>query len=58
LAGGIALLSAATLIGRLGVQQTGPVAFGQNDVWLTIKTRPRGRVIYVLLRPAGSDPDL
>jgi hypothetical protein len=57
LAGGIALLSAATLIGRLRLQQTGRLALGTNEVWLTIKTRPRGHTIYVSLRPAGSDPE-
>ncbi len=54
--GGIALLSAATLIGRLEVQRTGIPAVGQHEVWLTIETRPRGHTIYIPLRPAGWDP--
>ena len=56
--GGIAMLSAAALIGRLRVQQTGTLALGQHEVWLTIETRPRGHTIYIPLRPAGSDPGL
>jgi len=54
--GGIALLSASALVGRFQVQQTGTPALGQQEVWLTIETRPRGHTIYIPLRPAGSDP--
>ncbi|MFV1971825.1 MAG: hypothetical protein ACC683_12595 [Acidimicrobiia bacterium] len=55
LVGGIALLSAAALIGRLQVQQTSTPALRQHEVWLTIKTRPRGHTIYIPLRPAGTE---
>jgi uncharacterized repeat protein (TIGR01451 family) len=54
--GGIALLSAAALIGRLKIQQFSIPAVGQHEVWLTIDIRPRRRTIYIPLRPAGSDP--
>jgi hypothetical protein len=54
--GGVALLSVAALVGRLQVQQTTTTATGQHEVWLTIETRPRGRTIYIPLRPAGGDP--
>jgi uncharacterized repeat protein (TIGR01451 family) len=54
--GGIALLSAAGLLGRLRVRQTGTLALGQHEVWLTIETMPRSHTIYIPLRPAGSDP--
>jgi uncharacterized repeat protein (TIGR01451 family) len=54
--GGIALLSAAGLLGRLRVHQNGTLALGQHDVWLTIETRPRGHTFYIPLRPADSDP--
>jgi uncharacterized repeat protein (TIGR01451 family) len=53
--GGIALLSAAALIGRLQVQQLGSTAVAQHAFWLTIETRPRGHTIYIPLRPAGPD---
>ena len=53
--GGIALLSAAALVGRLQVQRTSIPAVGQREVWLTIAIRPRGHTIYVPLRPAGWD---
>ena len=53
--GGIALLSAAALVGRLQVQRTGIPTVGQREVWLTIEIRPRGHTIYIPLRPAGWD---
>ena len=55
-AGGIALLSLATMVGGLRVQQTGSAALGNNEVWLTIEIRPRGHTIYIPLRPTGSGP--
>jgi uncharacterized repeat protein (TIGR01451 family) len=55
--GGIALLSAAALSGRLKVQQTAPRALGQYEAWLTIDLKPRGHTLYIALRAAGSDPD-
>lgn len=55
-AGGIALLSAAALVGRLQVQWADTAAAGQQEIWLTIELRPRGRTIYVPLRPSGLDP--
>jgi hypothetical protein len=55
--GGIALLSAAGLLGRLRVHQTGTLELGQHEVWLTIETRPRAHTIYIPLRPADSDPE-
>ncbi|MCL1600838.1 MAG: hypothetical protein M3112_04790, partial [Actinomycetia bacterium] len=54
--GGIALLSAAALSGRLRVQQTSSLALGQHDAWLTIDIRPRSHTIYIALRATGSDP--
>jgi hypothetical protein len=53
--GGIALLSAAALVGRLQVQRTSIPAVGQHEVWLTIDIRPRGHTIYIPLRPTGWD---
>lgn len=55
-AGGIALLSAAGLVGRLRVHQPGTLALGQREVWLTIETRPQSHTIYIPLRPANPDP--
>jgi uncharacterized repeat protein (TIGR01451 family) len=54
--GGIALLTAAALIGRFQMQQISTVALGQYEGWLTIETRPRGHTIYIPVRPEGSDP--
>jgi len=54
--GGIALLSAAALVGRVRVQEIGTAALGQREIWLTIETRLTGHTIYIPLRPAGSDP--
>lgn len=53
--GGVALLGAATLIGRLRVEHSSGLAIGQHDVWLTIETRLTGHTIYIPLRPEGSD---
>ena len=53
--GGIVLLSAAALIGRLEIQRISSPSVGRTDVWLTIETRPRGHTIYISLRPAGSE---
>ncbi|MFV1999425.1 MAG: hypothetical protein ACC654_03580, partial [Acidimicrobiia bacterium] len=54
--GGIAMLSAAALIGRVRVEEIGTAALGQREIWLTIETRLTGHTIYIPLRPAGSDP--
>ena len=54
LVGGIALLSAAALIGSLQVPQTSTSSLGKHDVWLTIEG-PRGHTFYIPLRPV--DPD-
>ena len=53
---GIALLIIAERVGRLRVLQAGAPASGSHEVWLAIEIRPRGRTIYIPLRPAGSDP--
>jgi len=55
-ASGIALLSLATMVGGIRVQQTGNAVLGKNEIWLTIETRPRAHTIYIPLRPKGSGP--
>ncbi len=53
--GGVALLNAAALIGRLRPNLSGIPAVGHGASWLTIEIKPRGNTIYISLRPAGSD---
>jgi uncharacterized repeat protein (TIGR01451 family) len=56
LVGGIALLSAATLIGRIRVPHGGSSAVGGPAVWMMIEIKPRGHTIYIPVRPVDSDP--
>ena len=53
--GGIALLNAAALIGRLRPNLSGIPAVGHGASWLTIEIKPRGNTIYISLHPADSD---